>query len=291
MSTSSQVKKGVRVLIMKVNGIENQAYLEKTGTAKSNRKSKGDFYENLSENLNGQTGKSTDTNTTVGMDANTAAKAAASKAYQYCNIHSAAAISGSVNISEGITRCEAKCISYQESDYVKTFIQSGYTLMTQVNVSTRSVYVEQKMEDGTVNGYDVNMDKMEKNANDPIGQMALEAWEKVKSSGEAEEDDDNMGISVEEALQKFYEFIEDRIKNGPPKYMIGNSEFSIEEWEKFLENIDGQIDDIKEETEEMIERLKEQQEERQIQTKEAQSIESDKEIEEELLSSLFQDKG
>lgn len=276
---------------MKVNGIENQAYHEKTGTAKSNRKSKGDFYESLSENLNGQTGKSTDTNAAAGMDANTAAEAAASKAYQYRNIHSASVISGNMNVYEGITLHETKYISYQESDYVKTFIQSGYTLMAQVDISARSVYVEQKMEDGTVNGYNVNMDKLNKNVNDPIGQTALEAWEKVKSETESEEDTDNMDITVEDALQKFYEFIEDRIKNGPPKYMIGNSEFSIEEWEKFLESIDGQIDDIKEETKEMIERLKEQQEDRQIQTKEAQSIESDKEIEEELLMGLFQDKG
>ncbi|MDE5867000.1 MAG: hypothetical protein K2H31_10440 [Lachnospiraceae bacterium] len=258
---------------MKVNGIENQAYHEKTSIAKSNRKSKGDFYESLSENLNGQTERSTDTNTATGMDANAAAEAAASKAYQYRNIHSAASISGTVNVCEGITVCETKYISYQESDYVKTFIQSGYTLMTQVDVSARSVYVEQKMEDGTVKGYDVKMDKLNENVNDPIGQMALEAWEKVKAEGESEEDDDNTVLTVEEALQKFYEFIEDRIKNGPPKYMIGNSEFSIEEWEKFLESIDGQIDDIKEETKEMIEGMKEQQEE------------------EELLSSLFNDKG
>lgn len=276
---------------MKVNGIENQAYHEKTGTAKSNRKGKGDFYENLSENLNGQTEKSTDTKTAAGMDANAVVKAAASKAYQYRNIHSSAAISGTVNVGEGIAVREAKHISYQESDYVKTLVQSGYALMAQVDVSARSVYVEQKMENGTVNGYDVDMNSLNRNAEDPIGQMALEAWEKVKSEGKAEEDADNTVITAEEALLKFYEFIEDRIKNGPPKYMIGNSEFSIEEWEKFLESIDGQIDDIKEETEEMIERLKEQQEERQIQTKAAQSIESDEELEEELLRSLFQDKG
>lgn len=282
---------------MKVNGIENQAYHERTGKSRSTRKSKGDFYENLSENLNGQTERSTDTNAAAGMDANTAAEVAASQSYQYHNIHSAAAISGIVNVGEGISVCEAKHISYQESDYVKTFIQSGYTLMTQVDVSARSVYVEQKMEDGTVKGYDVKMDELNKNVKDPIGQTALEAWEKVNSEGESEEDTDNMALTVEEALQKFYEFIEDRIKNGPPKYMIGNSEFSIEEWEKFLESIDGQIDDIKEETRELIERLKEEHNERLAQTAEEQAVNDSKEdrrnaeIEEELLMGLFQDKG
>lgn len=282
---------------MKVNGIENQAYHEKTNAARSNRKSKGDFYESLSENLNGQTERSVDTNTTAGMDANTAAEAAASKAYQYRNIHSAASVSESANAGEGITVREAKHISYQESNYVKTFIQSGYTLMTQVDVSTRSVYVEQKMEDGTVKGYDVKMDELNKNVKDPIGQMALEAWEKVKAEGESDEDTDITELTMEEALQKFYEFIEDRIKNGPPKYMIGNSEFSIEEWEKFLESIDGQIDDIKEETKELIERLKEEHDERQSQTTEEQVVSDSKEdrrneeIEDELLMGLFQDKG
>ncbi len=283
---------------MKVNGIENQAYHEKPGTAKSNRKSKGDFYGNLSENLNGQTGKSADTNTAAGMDVNTAAEAAASKAYQYRNIHSASAISGTVNVGEGIVVREAKYISYQESDFVKTSVESGFILMAQVDVSARSVYIEQKMEDGTVKGYDVKMDKLNNGAKDPIGQMALEAWEKVKSEEKSGEDVDNMYLTVEEALQKFYEFIEDRIKNGPPKYMIGNSGFSIEEWEKFLESIDGQIDDIKEETEEMLERMKEEDNERQAQTAEGQQVVNDSkedrrnaEIEEELLMGLFQDKG
>lgn len=263
---------------MKVNGIENQAYHEKTGITKSNRKSRGDFYENLSENLNGQTGKSADTKTTAGIAVNTAAEAAAGKAYQYRNIHSASVVSGTVNIGEGVAVREAKHISYQESDYVKTFIQSGYTLMTQVNVSERSVYVEQKMEDGTIKGYDVEMDKLNKNAEGPIGQTALEAWEKVKSENKSEEKTDNEALTVEEALLKFYEFIEDRIKNGPPKYMIGNSEFSVEEWDKFLKSIDDQIDDIKEETRDLIERLKEEQEEHEGQK-------------EELLMGLFQAKG
>ncbi|MDE7283187.1 MAG: hypothetical protein K2N85_06355, partial [Lachnospiraceae bacterium] len=68
---------------MKVNGIENQAYHERTGKSKSTRKSKGDFYESLSENLNGQTERSKDTNAAAGMDANTAAEVAASQSYQY----------------------------------------------------------------------------------------------------------------------------------------------------------------------------------------------------------------
>ena len=66
-------------------------------------------------------------------------------------------------------------------------------------------------------------------------------------------------MTVEEALLEFYAFIEDRIKNGPPKYMIGSSEFSVEEWDKLLEDFDDQLDAIREEMRERIEKLKEQQ--------------------------------
>lgn len=282
---------------MKVNGIENQTYHEKTGAAKSKRKNKGGFYENLSENLNGQTGKNTDIKAGTKSDASAAASTSASmaagtaanKAYQYRNIPSVSGISESGNVGEGVTVRETKRISYQESDYIKVSAQFGFTLMAQVDVSARSIYIEQKMEDGTIKGYDVDMDKLNKNANDPIGQMALEAWEKVKLEGESEEDSDNTDLTVEEALLKFYEFIEDRIKNGPPKYMIGNSEFSVEEWDKFLKSIDGQLDDIREEMRERIERMKEQQEEQEMLTK--ITAEQPDEDEEELLKGLFQDKG
>lgn len=254
---------------MKVNGIENQTYHENMSGAKAKRKNKSGFYENLSENLNGQSGKSSDAkagaDTAAKTAANMTAGAVANKSYQYRNILSVAGISGTGNVGEGVAVREAKYISYQESDYVKAFAQFGFTLMAQVDVSARSVYIEQKTEDGTIKGYDVDMDNLNSNTKDPIEQMALEAWEKVKSNGESEEASDNTELTVEEALLRFYEFIEDRIKNGPPKYMIGSSEFSIEEWEKFLKSIDGQLDDIREEMRERIERLKEQQEEQQLQ--------------------------
>lgn len=243
---------------MKVNGIENQAYREKTVGAKPKYKNKGGFYENLSENLNGQAGKGADIKTAVGAAANRTAGVAANKAYQYRNIPSAAAISGSRAVSEGVTICEIKNISYQNSDYIKAFVQSGFTLMAQVDVSAGSVYIEQKMEDGTVKGYDVDMSRLDTNANEPIVQTALEAWEMAKAKGEmgeSEEAAEDTELSVEEALQRFYEFVEDRIKNGPPKYSIGDSEFSIEEWNQFLKSVDGQLDDIKEETEELVNQL------------------------------------
>ena len=174
---------------------------------------------------------------------------------------------------------------------MKVYAADGFRLMAQVNVDKRSVYIERKNEDGTVQGYEVNVDKLNKDTTDPVEQAALEAWEKKRSEAEKDGEEE---LTLEEALLQFYEFIEDRIKNGPPKYMIGNSEFSIEEWDKLLEGIDGELDAIKEELRERIEKLKEQQMKADA-SNELQSLQDDlqdaenKELEEKLLMSLFQD--
>ena len=95
-------------------------------------------------------------------------------------------------------------------------------------------------------------------------------------------------------MLQFYEFIVDRIKTAPPKYIIGNSEFSIEEWDKLLEGVDGELDAIREELRERIEKMKEQQMKADA-SNELQSMQDDlqdaenKELEEKLLMSLFQD--
>ena len=164
--------------------------------------------------------------------------------------------------------------------------------MAQVDVNGRSVYIEQKMEDGTTKGYDVEIDKLKADTKDPVAQMALEAWNVAVKEDDSEEKE----LTMEEALLQFYEYIEDRIKNGPPKYQIGKDEFSITEWNKLLESLDDQIDTIKEEMRERIEKMKEQQMEAersqklQIDKEELQDAENEK-TEEELLMSLFQDKG
>ncbi|MCM1048185.1 MAG: hypothetical protein NC433_07160 [Clostridiales bacterium] len=280
---------------MEINRIEGQTYHENTGSAKAKREKKGSFYENLSENLNGRNSQKTNVNTTNAVAANTAinataantasaasASAAVNKAYRYHNISSAAgrAASGHI-IADGVYESAAKNISYEESDYVKVCMESGYTLMAQVDMKSGSVYVEQKMEDGAVKGYSVDIDKIDTdklnvnktntnklngNGAEPIVNAAYEAWQKAVSADEDKEDSETE-LSVEEALLGFYEFIEDRIKNGPPKYLIGGSEFSVEEWDKFLESIDGQIDDIKEEVKKLIEEMKaQQQKEKQEET-------------------------
>lgn len=273
---------------MNVNGIGKQTYYGKTNTGKGNPKTGGGFYESLSENLNGRTEaeQKKEKVSTAGKTAN----AAVGGGYPYRNVSSKA-----VDVS-AVLECEARGIVYQESDYMKVYAAQGFRLMAQVNVDKRTVYIERKNEDGTFLGYEVNMDKVNKDTADPVEQAALEAWEAKISESEKDDEKDLEDLTFEEALLKFYEFVEDRIKNGPPKYLIGNSEFSIEEWDKLLEGIDGQLDAIKEELRERIEKMKEQQM-KAGDSNELQSIKNDlrdaedEEIEEKLLMSLFQDMG
>ena len=143
-------------------------------------------------------------------------------------------------------------------------------------------------------GYVVDIDRVAPYTNDQIERMALEAWEKNAAGKDSTEEAET--LTMEEALLQFYEFIEDRIKNGPPKYMIGNSEFSVEEWDKLLEDFDDQLDALREEMRERIAKLREQQ----TQTETVQELEGKREelqdaekedTEEKLLTALFQDKG
>lgn len=275
---------------MNVNGIGKQAQYEQTnGVKNERRKQGGGFYERLSENMN-------ERNEIQQKQEESAAtgKKAVHTEYAYHNVAASVEIQASESIraiGNDLFACEAKGITYQESDYVKVFALQGFRLMAQVDADARNVYIEQKMDDGTVKGYLVDIDKLSADTKDPIEKTALEAWESYKAGEEAEDS----VLTLEEALLDFYEFVEDRIKNGPPKYLIGNAEFSIEEWDKLLESIDEQLDDIREEMRERIEKLKEQMmqdgQDRENQYREdTEQDTEEKKMEEELLRSLFQDR-
>lgn len=286
---------------MNVNRITEQTNYQKiTNTAnakgkqKANRAAGGDFYESLSENLYGQAADP-EKNEVVGIakqgdvvaQQETASATARSTiintSYQYHSVTSSIKVqqNGMVN-ARAVVECGARNISYAESDYVKTYVEQGFAFKAKVDITGHYIYVEQKYEDGTVKGYDVDYDKLSEDTQNPIEQMALEAWEMAKrammgdapfheidpkdmlpnaaagENEEAEEEKDLTDMTVEEALAEFYDFIQDKIKNGPPKYLIGSSEFSVEEWDKLLEGVDGQLDDIREEMRERIEKMKEQ---------------------------------
>ena len=64
-------------------------------------------------------------------------------------------------------------------------------------------------------------------------------------------------LTIPEAMQKFYDFVEDRIKNGAPKYQIGGSEMSVKEWNRLLAKIDEEINAAKEQLREELRKAKE----------------------------------
>jgi len=273
---------------MNVNGIGKQPCYERTnGVGKNHKRTDSSFSKSLSENLNGRT-----ENGQLKEENATPASPFINTAYPYRNVAPAAKAPENSKAGVAVRTCAAKRVTYWESDYVKSYATQGFALMAQVDVDGRSVYVEQKLEDGTLKGYAVDIDKLAQDTEDPIERAALEAWEK-KGAGEGKESEE---LTVEEALGQFYEFIEDRIKNGPPKYSIGSSEFSVAEWDRLLEDFDDQSDALWEEMRERIAKLQEQRsqaelsEELQDQRDEVQDAEEE-DTEEELLTALFQNKS
>ena len=162
--------------------------------------------------------------------------------------------SGKLSI-QATVECSARHISYDEADHVKTFVESGYTLKAQVSVTRHKVYIEKKSEDGSVSAYEVDPLQLTSDTEDPIEQMALESWELAKRSlagekpffEELDSSNSYMNKSIEEAITDFYHFIEDRIKNGDPKYQTGGSEISVKDWKRLMEYIDDTMEQVREE--------------------------------------------
>lgn len=156
---------------MNVNGIGKQPCYEKTNGVGKNQKNTGSsFSKSLSENLNDRVG-----NGQVKEENVMPASPLLNTAYPYRNVAPAADIPGN---SKAVKTCEARRVTYLESDHVRSCAGQGFALMAQVDVDSRSVYVEQKLENGTVKGYEVSIDEVAQDTTDPIERMALEAWEK-----------------------------------------------------------------------------------------------------------------
>lgn len=164
----------------------------------------------------------------------------------------------------GLLECESRQISYSESDVARAFVTEGYTLKAKVIMEEHLVYIEQVSEDGSSRAYEVNPLKISENTENPIEQIAAEAWEKTREmlnggvftewdlyAGEPEDETAEI-LTFEEMLQDFRDFVEKRLKDGPPKIQTGGSEFSQKEWEQLLKKIDKDIDAYKEELRERI---------------------------------------
>ena len=196
--------------------------------------------------------------------------------------------SGFVNIN-ALIECGVRNISYAKSDHVKLCVTEGYTLKAKVDLSAHKVYIEQKNEDGTVHGYEVNPLKVDKNTKDPIEKMALESWEltrnELNKDGVFQEAEGNE-LTHGEALLAFYDFIEDRIKNGPPKIATGGAEFSVKDWDRLIENLDRYLEAVREELRQRLEKGDTQQ---SGETQKTASTDGDESLEEKV-AELFKER-
>ncbi len=198
------------------------------------------------------------------------------------NFYDAAAagcVSGNT-VSRAVSQCEPRGISSGACDRVTVNMEQGCIYKIKINTETQSVYVEQKTEDGTVKGYEVSMAEVSKNSSDRIEKLAVETWESYHEEPAAEEE-------FEEALLRFYEFVEDRVKNGPPKIQIGASAISEKDWRKLIEKIDDAIRARKAELRERMEKRLLQENLRKTGEQEGQQNE---EIDKDLIQKILEEE-
>lgn len=223
---------------MNINKIAQTVYQkqEKTGKARENGTDfVKDFLGSLEEKLNSSDAKLSEQQGKNELSSNEASK----NEYLY-GISSHVAISSvRTVVSKAVYECEVRGISYHESDYVKICIEKGYVYKAQVDKEKESVYVEEKDEDGSVKGYEADPNKINEDTEDELEEFVLTAWRK--------------------AFNQYTDYVQDRIKNGPEKFAIGSTEFSIKEWDKLMEKLDEDIDAIQEEQEERIQKALEEQ--------------------------------
>lgn len=153
---------------------------------------------------------------------------------------------------EGISVCDIQNISYEGSDYVRTDIENGCVYKAKV-IDDGVVYVEKKSDDGSVEAYEIcteSVNSVDFCNDKAVIDLCLVAKEAAVLSEKAVKNNDevqDVNDDFHEQYLKFYEYVRNRIENGPPKFSIGKSEFTIDEWDRLLEGVDEQIDEIKDE--------------------------------------------
>ncbi|MCX4318901.1 hypothetical protein AALB52_05665 [Lachnospiraceae bacterium 38-14] len=254
---------------MTVSGIGNRAYMEKIAGSvkKGNREEQKREFGEVAGKLGNKSDECAGEKETKGTKTGSL-----QLDYHSGRISSLLAVSDTGRIhAESTVECETKHITYAQSDKVKLYAVSGYTLKAQTILDEHKVYIEQKNEDGSVQGYMVNPLKVPEDSTNPVELLAKECWENTReiiNDGTFTESDLNNsedssetsgGKTLEEALLEFYDFVKERVKNGPPKIQTGGGEFSIEEWDKLMEDMDDTLDAFKEELRERIAKEKDKQ--------------------------------
>lgn len=100
-----------------------------------------------------------------------------------------------------------------------------------------------------------NVDSNEETSETPDADKAAET-DLAGTAGEPEKEDLSLMEQIREKMQEIY----DKLQNGDTetKFRIGNQEFSIKEWDSFLEKFDNVQDAIREALEEKIEKQTEE---------------------------------
>lgn len=105
------------------------------------------------------------------------------------------------------------------------------------------------------------------------------------TAGEPEEEDLSLMEQIKEKMQEIY----DKLQNGDTeaKFQIGNQEFSIKEWDSFLEKFDSVQDAIRAALEEKIEKQEEERIEEEIQSRKPAPSPDFSDIPEEIFRKFF----
>ncbi|MCI8327131.1 MAG: hypothetical protein HFI37_05070 [Lachnospiraceae bacterium] len=298
---------------MTVNGITGKTFYEKLqGQKKKNLQDEAQSGMSFSDNLAESSVFKGDHTTNETQETDDII--AASSSSHTSSIHTSMLLheSGRIKLS-AVIECSARNIRYAQSDHVKVYMEDGYVLKAQVEASEHKVYIEKKMDNGEVIGYEVDPLKLSSDTEDPIEQMALESWELAKRAFmgenpsfhvidpieeqrrlmgdpllEEEQEEGYEDLTIEEAMQKFYNFVEDRIKNGGPKYRIGAAEISVKEWNRLLKKVDAEIDAAKEQLREKVKKAKEKAK-KVTPERETEVIKSDSSVTKEQIARLFEE--
>ena len=160
-------------------------------------------------------------------------------------------------LSKAVSACEVKNLTAEDADYVEKHLAEGYVLKAKQSDDGKTVYVEQKFDDGTVKAYSVDLDKIDEETSNLIEQAAKAC---VQKNGKEQQTDKDW----HEALEEFAAYVKNRIKNGPPKFATGATQMSVEEWDKLVKNLDDTIDDVKKEQEQELKKRLEKEEQKEL---------------------------
>ena len=84
-----------------------------------------------------------------------------------------------VMLTEALQTAEVRHMSYEESDHIRIAVTEGYTLKCKIQEEDAQVYVEAKYEDGRLEAYQVDMEKVPGETEHMIERFALETMEEA----------------------------------------------------------------------------------------------------------------